>query len=85
LPDGASVSTAVEEREKWRLLYTVVDTLSDDEREVFDLLWIEGLSQYEAAELLGKTRNQVEILWRKVKVKIGAAWQDFAPLPCPHR
>lgn len=79
LPDGMGVSTAVEEREKWRLLCAVVDALPDDERDVFDLLWIEGLSQYEAAELLDKTRNQVDTLGRKVKVKIGTAWKDFAP------
>jgi RNA polymerase sigma factor (sigma-70 family) len=85
-PDGRGLSAeleayeaAVKEEEKWCILDKTLNTLSENEREIFDLCWTLDLSQSKVAELLGKTRNEVDSIWRKVKKKIGAALKDYAP------
>jgi len=85
-PDGRGISEvlekremAVKEQERWRLLNETLDTLPENEREIFDLHWTQGLSEYEIAERLGKTRNEVDGIWRKVKRKIGAVLKDYTP------
>ena len=70
---------AVKEQERWRLLNETLDTLPENEREIFDLHWTQGLSEYEIAERLGNTRNEVDGIWRKVKRKIGAVLKDYTP------
>ena len=67
-----------QENEQWELFWKTVDQFTDDEREVFDLIWIHGLSQYAAADTIGKTRNQVDSIWRRVKMKIAKACKDYA-------
>jgi RNA polymerase sigma factor (sigma-70 family) len=85
-PDGRGLSAeleayeaAVKEEEKWCILDKTLNTLSENEREIFDLCWTLDLSQSKVAELLSKTRNEVDSIWRKVKKKIGAALKDYAP------
>lgn len=66
-----------EETEKWELFWSAIDSLDDQQREVFDLIWVNGLSQYEAAEVMGKTRNQVDSIWRRIKIAISRACKDY--------
>ncbi len=79
LAEGTGVATNVETLEQWRLFWEAVATLDSEEQQVFDLLWINQLSQYEAAEALGINRNRVDTLWRRVKLKIGKACKDALP------
>lgn len=79
LSQGQDIAAEVIDREKWRRFWDTVDALRPDEREVFDLIWINGLSQYEAAELLGVTRNQIDSLWRGIKRGIAESCRDFIP------
>ena len=44
--------------------------MPDAEREVFDLLWYQGLSQAEAAALLGVTERVVRYRWRSARLKL---------------
>ena len=74
---GPSPDESAEEGEKWELFWAAVAKLSDEDREVFDLLWVNGLSQYEAAAAIGKTRNQVDAAWRRVKVAIVKSCQGY--------
>ena len=78
--DDDSLTDSAEEKEKWDLLWAAVDNFSEDEREVFDLIWINGLSQYEAADTIGKTRNQVDSIWRRIKIAIAKSCKDYAIL-----
>ena len=43
----------------WSAFHEAVEQLLDEEREVFDLLWYQGLEQAEAAALLGVTERTV--------------------------
>ena len=48
----------------WGEFHEAVQKLPDGEREVFELLWYQGLTQEEAAELLACDRSTVKRRWR---------------------
>src|SRR5262245_20597274 len=60
-------------------LYQHIEDLPDKEREVVDLLYFHGLSQVEAAALLGVTERSVRRYWTAARVKL---LQDL-PNPLP--
>lgn len=49
--------------EGWTLFHTGVETLPDEEKEVVGLLFYEGLSQQEAAEILGVSLRTLKRRW----------------------
>ena len=49
------------------------------QREVFDLIWMNELSQYEAAKELGIKRDRVKDLWRDIKIKIAEECEEALP------
>ena len=57
--------------EEWICLHEAIDTLNEDERRLFELLFYEGNTQLKAAEILGKSEQYVYRCWRKAKVKLG--------------
>jgi RNA polymerase sigma-70 factor (ECF subfamily) len=63
----------------WSEFHCQVGQLPDDEREVFDLLWYEGLSQAEAAEVLGVYERTVKRRWQSARVKLHDALQGEVP------
>ena len=57
--------------------------LPDDLRAAFDLLWYQGLTQAEAAELLGVAVPTVKLRWMKARLQVqqalgGAPFDDTA-------
>lgn len=54
----------------WTEFHDTVGTLPDEEKEVFDLLWYQGLPQAEAAALLGITERVVRYRWRSARLKV---------------
>jgi RNA polymerase sigma-70 factor (ECF subfamily) len=54
----------------WTEFHDTVGTLPEEEREVFDLLWYQGLPQAEAAALLGVTERVVRYRWRSARLKV---------------
>jgi RNA polymerase sigma-70 factor (ECF subfamily) len=54
----------------WTEFHEQVAALPDAEREVFDLLWYQGLSQAEAAALLGVTERVVKYRWRLARLRL---------------
>jgi RNA polymerase sigma-70 factor (ECF subfamily) len=54
----------------WGEFHEAVEGLSAEAREVFDLLWYQGLSQGEAAALLGVTVRVVKYRWRMARLEI---------------
>jgi RNA polymerase sigma factor (sigma-70 family) len=77
LAGSRGMTTELLDREKWRRFWTAVDTLTPADREVFDLIWIHGMSQYEAADALGISRNQVDTVWRRIKLVIVKSCKDL--------
>jgi RNA polymerase sigma-70 factor (ECF subfamily) len=74
-PDSATKSLP----ESLSALYRQIDGLPEKEREVVDLLYFHGLSQAEAAALLGVAERTVRPLWTSAKVKLFEALKDFLP------
>jgi RNA polymerase sigma-70 factor (ECF subfamily) len=57
----------------WREFHERVEALPDEERAVFDLLWYQGLTQPEAAALLGVSVPTVKRRWMAARLRL----QDF--------
>jgi RNA polymerase sigma-70 factor (ECF subfamily) len=64
-PGGEPTSLA-----EWTEFHERVQQLPSAEREVFDLLWYEGLTQVEAAQVLGVTDRTIKNRWRSAKLDL---------------
>jgi RNA polymerase sigma-70 factor (ECF subfamily) len=53
---------------EWAEFHEAAGRLPDSERQTFDLLWYEGLTQKEAASILGVTERTVKNRWRSAKL-----------------
>ena len=56
----------------WTEFHKQVEALPEEEREVFDLIWYEGLEQSEAASFLGVPRATVQRRWLKARLRLKA-------------
>ncbi len=54
----------------WAEFHAAVESLSDSDRELFDLLWYEGLTQAEAAAMLGISERTVHSRWLAARVRL---------------
>jgi RNA polymerase sigma-70 factor (ECF subfamily) len=54
----------------WTEFHEHVEALPGDEKEVFNLLWYQGLPQAEAAALLGVTERVVRYRWRAARLRL---------------
>ena len=57
---------------EWADLHTLVQGLPDDEGAVTDLLFYQGLTQEDAADLLGVDVRTVQRRWQRARRKLGA-------------
>jgi RNA polymerase sigma-70 factor (ECF subfamily) len=62
----------------WTEFHVQVEALPGEEKEIFDLLWYQGLPQAEAAALLGVTERVVRYRWRAARLelheRLGGRW-----------
>ena len=58
--------------EAWTEFHKQAEALPEEEREVFDLLWYEGLEQSEAASFLGVPRATIQRRWLKARLRLKA-------------
>ncbi len=72
---AASDST---ELDRWREFHERVGRLPDDEREVVDLLHYQGMSQADAAALLGVDVRTVQRRWQESRVRLARQLQESA-------
>ena len=75
----ANVAEEPEDLEGWTRFHEVVAALPDDERQVFNLLWYQGLTQSEAAVLLGVTERTVRRRWVAARCAIFDALEGRRP------
>ena len=68
--DPADSSTEPSSLAEWTDFHEKIDLLPEPEREVFHLLWYEGLNQEQAASLLGVTSRTVKSRWRNAKLSL---------------
>ncbi len=64
---------------EWTDFHEQVQRLPPPEREVFDLIWYEGLTQAEAATMLGVTERTVKNRWRRAKLDLRQLLGDGPP------
>jgi RNA polymerase sigma-70 factor (ECF subfamily) len=63
----------------WGEFHRQIESLPEPEREVVDLLWYQGLSQAEAARLLGVTERTVKRRWAAARLKLHEALHGERP------
>lgn len=61
---------------EWTEFHERAERLPDEEREVFDLLYYDGISQDEAAELLGCSVRTVRRRWQEAKILLHGGLTD---------
>lgn len=54
----------------WTEFHAQIGALPEDQRELFDLLWYQGLTQAEAADVLGVTERVVKYRWRAARLAL---------------
>ena len=54
----------------WCEFHRAVDTLGEADRELFDLIWYQGLTQAQAAGILGVTERTVNSRWLGARVRL---------------
>jgi RNA polymerase sigma-70 factor (ECF subfamily) len=59
---------------QWTELHELIDRLAAEEREVIGLLFYQGLSQAEAAEVLNVSVRTVQRRWHSALYKLHGAW-----------
>lgn len=64
---------------QWAEFHELIDRLADDERAVTELLWYHGMSQEEAADLLGVDVRTVRRRWRSARLSLHDALQGELP------
>jgi RNA polymerase sigma factor (sigma-70 family) len=75
LPDDSG--TSPESLAMWTEFHTVVESLPEPERAVFDLLWYHELTQAEAAEVLNVNERQIRRYWQSARLKLRKLMGDF--------
>jgi RNA polymerase sigma factor (sigma-70 family) len=63
----------------WGEFHEQIGALPDEEREVFDLVWYQGLSQAEAAELLNVSERTIKRRWQAARLKLHEALEGEMP------
>jgi RNA polymerase sigma-70 factor (ECF subfamily) len=64
---------------QWSEFHKQVEALPPEEKEIFDLLWYQGMSQTEAATLLGVSERTLQRRWQAARVKIFEALKGELP------
>jgi RNA polymerase sigma-70 factor (ECF subfamily) len=75
-PDPADEPATLE---GWTRFHEAVEALPEEEREVFNLLWYEGLDQAEAAALLGVGLRTIKRRWQKARLLLFEALHGEPP------
>lgn len=65
---------------EWSEFHEQVEALPEEEREVFNLLWYEGLTQQEAARVLGISQRTLTRRWQDARFRLHEA-RKGEPLP----
>jgi RNA polymerase sigma-70 factor (ECF subfamily) len=71
--DPSSSTLDGEKLRRWTEFHEAADRLPDELRAVFDLLWYQGMSQAEAAALLGIAVPTVKLRWMKARLQVQQA------------
>ena len=65
--------------EAWSRFHEAVERLSESERDVVNLVWYKGMTQKEAAAILGVTDRTIKNRWRNAKLSLQEMLSDDVP------
>jgi RNA polymerase sigma factor (sigma-70 family) len=65
--------------EAWSSFHHCVESLTDEDREVFELLWYQGLTQGQAAEILGVSEKTINRRWVAARMRLGMTMGNRLP------
>ena len=68
-----------ENLDAWTRFHETVEALPDEQREVFNLLWYEALTQPEAASVLGVSQRTVGRRWLAARCAVFEALDGQSP------
>jgi RNA polymerase sigma-70 factor (ECF subfamily) len=71
--DPSSSTLDGEKLRRWTEFHEAAARLPDELRAVFDLLWYQGMSQADAADLLGVAVPTVKLRWMKARLRVQEA------------
>ena len=63
----------------WTRFHRQIDTMHDEDREVFELLWYQGLTQPETADLMGVSRRTMIQRWQGARLRLFDALDGELP------
>jgi RNA polymerase sigma factor (sigma-70 family) len=64
----------------WTEFHQAIEALSEEDREVFDLLWYQGLTQPEAAEVLGVSERTINRRWISARLRLSDSLGGQMPI-----
>jgi RNA polymerase sigma factor (sigma-70 family) len=64
---------------RWADFHEQIAMLPENDRELFDLLWYQGLNQDEAAALLGISERTLQRRWQSVRLRLHGALKGERP------
>ncbi len=64
---------------EWTEMHTVIESLPEESREMFDLLWYHELPQEEVAKMIGISTRQVKRRWRDAKLLLAERMNGETP------
>lgn len=73
---GTEPCQALERQEELQRLHEAIERLPDELQEVVEMVWLNGLSILEAAEILGVTDRTVRNRWVRARLQLHAALRD---------
>ena len=65
--------TSPTENDRWQRFHAAVDSLPEQQRQVFDMIWCLGGAQKAVAETLGVSEKTVKQRWKSAKQAVKAA------------
>ena len=74
--EASDRSNAPDRLASWTELHMLIEKLPDEEREVCELLWYQGLTQPQAAEVLQMPLRTLKRRWQKVRLKLHVVCND---------
>lgn len=64
----------------WREFHEAVAELPDDDRQLFDLLFYQGLSLADASELLGVPYPTLKLRWQDARARLALRFRNLPPV-----
>ena len=78
-PDPSDTTNDPDHLAAWSEFHRQIEQLPDEEREVFDLLWYQGLTQVEAASVLAISERTVKRRWQAARLQLHDALKGELP------